>query len=148
MPYGHPYDEFEYVPLVECVARGIYRLSSRNLTVGVYDGDEGFIGVREKFGSRYLFTEFHWDQGAPFGTVHPLELLGMLDESIELRETNDPVCGKENCGRAVKFTQTEEGAFGRGVWSHVDDDAPMCREGYAVSSIYMPLFEELEKFEE
>lgn len=52
------------------VTRGIYRIHSRNLDVGVYDGNEGFIGIREKFGATYLFTEYAWEQGPPFGTVY------------------------------------------------------------------------------
>ena len=27
----------------------------------------GFIGIREKFGSKYLFMEYHYETGAPFG---------------------------------------------------------------------------------
>jgi hypothetical protein len=51
------------------VTRGIYQIHSRNLDIAVYDGREGFIGIREKFGSTYLFTEYAWEQGPPFGTV-------------------------------------------------------------------------------
>jgi hypothetical protein len=36
----------------------VYELKSRNLIAGVYDGDRGFIGIREKFGDEYLFTEY------------------------------------------------------------------------------------------
>src|SRR5579862_4499253 len=35
----------------------VYRIRSRNLTIGAYVGDGLFIGIREKFGSRYLDTE-------------------------------------------------------------------------------------------
>lgn len=57
------------VPIPECIKGRVYLLRSRNLTVGVYDGREGFIGIRTKFGDRFLFTEYHWDQGEPHGTV-------------------------------------------------------------------------------
>lgn len=76
-----------YIPLDDCVDGMLYRLSSRNLTVGVFHKEtKGFIGIREKFGDLYLFTEFHWDTGPPFGTVLPKEAIGpcpikLLDEN-------------------------------------------------------------------
>lgn len=75
------------IPLAECKKRHVYRIHSRNLKFGVYDGDGGFIGIREKFGSRYSFTEYHRDTGAPHGTVHPQEDLGPIPEGIELLES-------------------------------------------------------------
>jgi predicted RNase H-like HicB family nuclease len=64
------------IPLSECKHGYLYRISSRNLAFGVFDSTkQGFVGIREKFGHRYLFTEFHYDTGAPFGTVRPKELL-------------------------------------------------------------------------
>jgi hypothetical protein len=68
------------IAMTDCVERAIYRLSSRNLSVGVYNGKGGFIGIRTKFGSRYLDTEYHRDTGAPFGTVTPFERIGVVDE--------------------------------------------------------------------
>lgn len=67
------------VPLPECVPRRLYKLSSRNLRLGVFDGKTGFIGIREKFGHHYLFTEYHWDTGAPYGTVS-----GVVDTGIDM----------------------------------------------------------------
>jgi hypothetical protein len=69
----------ERVPISECVPRRLYRLKCRNLTLGVYDGNQGFIGIREKFSSKFLFTEYHWDQGPPYGTVY-----GVVDTGIDL----------------------------------------------------------------
>jgi hypothetical protein len=57
-------------PVTPLVPRGIYRIRSRNLDVGVWNETDGFIGIREKFGSTYLFTEYLWEQGPPHGTVH------------------------------------------------------------------------------
>lgn len=63
----------DYIPLEECLHGHTYAIRSRNLTFGVFDASvEGFVGVRTKFGSRYLFTEYHYDTGAPFGTARPL----------------------------------------------------------------------------
>ena len=64
------------IPLTECKHGYLYRINSRNLRFGVFnENSKGFVGIREKFHNRYLFIEFHWDTGAPFGTVHPKELL-------------------------------------------------------------------------
>jgi len=61
----------------------LYRIVSRNLPYGVYDGNGGFIGIREKFGSLYLFTEDDWDNGPPYGTVTVKEDLGPIPDGIE-----------------------------------------------------------------
>lgn len=75
------------IPLDECKDRMVYEIHSRNLAVGVFVQDRrGFIGIREKFGSRYLFMEFHYDTGAPFGTVRPIKELTVVPENIPLRE--------------------------------------------------------------
>ena len=74
----------EHIPLAECKHGGLYRIFSRNLSLGVFNKpSQGFIGIREKFGHHYLFTEYHWDTGPPFGTVHPKELLEMVPDEIE-----------------------------------------------------------------
>lgn len=73
-----------YIPLTACIAGHIYKIHSRNLIIGVYDGKEGFIGIREKFGQEYLFTEYHHDQGAPYGTVFPEKEIGTLPEGYGL----------------------------------------------------------------
>ncbi len=61
----------------ECIKGRVYKIQSRNLTYGVFDGKDGFIGIRLKFSSRYLFTEYHWDQGPPYGTVYGVEDTGL-----------------------------------------------------------------------
>lgn len=73
----------EHIPIEECKHGGLYRISSRNLSLGVFnEAAQGFIGVRGKFGCYYLFTEYHWDIGVPFGTVRPEELLEMVPDEI------------------------------------------------------------------
>jgi len=68
--------KLNYIPLEECRDRQLYYIRSRNLSFGVFVKEQkGFVGIRTKFGHRYLFTEYHWDTGAPFGTVHPKQLL-------------------------------------------------------------------------
>ena len=77
----------KYIALAECVDRGVYRISSRNLSIGVYQKEtKGFIGIRTKFGARYLATEFHWDTGEPFGTVTPIAQIGVLPAGISCAE--------------------------------------------------------------
>ena len=81
---GHdvPYVE-EYIPLDRCKKGFLYRIRSRNLAIGVFNGETGFIGLRTKFGCRYIFTEYHWDTGHPYGTVCPTEELRELPSHIE-----------------------------------------------------------------
>lgn len=77
----------DYSKLDQCVHGGVYRIRSRNLSVGVFnEKNNGFIGIREKFDSLFLFTEFHYDIGEPFGTVMPDELIEMLPKGIEVEE--------------------------------------------------------------
>lgn len=87
------------IHLNECEDRFAYRISSRNLSIGVFNlKTSGFIGIREKFGDQYLFTEYHYDTGAPFGTVTPKEKLIKLPDDIELCErfaTKDKITGRE-----------------------------------------------------
>ncbi len=96
----------EYIPMEECRKGFLYRIRSRNLDYGVYDGNGGFIGIRQKFGFRYLFTEDHWDTGPPFGTVKPLEELVKVPQFIEIRERIGNTYDK-NTGREVYFDNTE-----------------------------------------
>lgn len=61
-----------YIKLDKCRHGYLYRLRSRNLSFGIYNKDnKGFIGIRTKFGSKFLDTEYHWDTGAPYGTACP-----------------------------------------------------------------------------
>lgn len=79
-----------YIPLSDCRHGWLYKIKSRNLIMGVFCEDKkGFVGIREKFDQRFLFVEYHWDTGPPFGTVKPLECLEPcpiqnLDEDIEI----------------------------------------------------------------
>ena len=77
-------NEENYIPLDQCITGPLYRIHSRNLKLGIFDGKTGFIGIRLKFGFKYLFTEYHWDQGPPYGTVQPKEDLGPIPDDIEI----------------------------------------------------------------
>lgn len=67
---------------------GIYKIRARNFSLGVFDGD-GFIGLRQKFDAVFLFKEFAWEQGPPFGTVpeEPRELVGQVLPGVPLVES-------------------------------------------------------------
>jgi hypothetical protein len=81
---------------LEQLQRGrVYRLQSRNLECGVWNGKDGFIGIRTKFGLRFLDMEIHWDLSKTFGTAQALEELGTIPESISLKISLRTDCG--NC---------------------------------------------------
>ena len=124
--------------MLEPKERHIYEVHSRNLLVGVFDPDVatierggvtlyGFIGIRTKFTSRYLFTEHG----------HALRELGRIeDDRIQLWERY-PGTMCEFCGEAVSRIH--------GQWTHVQpgshEPGPMSRP------TYYPLFHLLEDFE-
>lgn len=102
-------NEREHIPVGECVRGHVYRIHSRNLSFGVFvpEKDDGFIGIREKAGSRYLFTEHHADTGGMFGTVRPLEDLGPLkDPRILLQEHLRSTC--RYCGEPAESYEHEK----------------------------------------
>jgi hypothetical protein len=75
-----------YIPGDRCKKGYLYQVSCRNFNYAVYDGNGGFIGIREKFGRRYLFTEHHFDQGPQLGTVFPFEEIKQIPDSIQASE--------------------------------------------------------------
>jgi hypothetical protein len=79
-----------FIPIYECQDRGVYRIIGRSIyDIGVFDQKNGeFIGVREKFGDLFLFSEEHWDMGAPHGTVKPKEKMGDLPNEISITDRN------------------------------------------------------------
>lgn len=54
----------------------IYAVRARNLTVAVYAGGGRFVGIRTKFGSRFLDVEY-LDEPAVRGTVNDAIDLGV-----------------------------------------------------------------------
>ena len=64
------------IPVGDCVNGGLYLIHARNFGIGVYkESSKGFIGVREKFGHKFLDTEYHWDVCESHGTVVPEKFL-------------------------------------------------------------------------
>lgn len=78
----------ERLPESEMEDRRVYRIHSRNLVVGAWRAEtRGFIGVREKFGSLYLFEEYHSETGPPLGTAVAIEAYDLLvPETVLLAE--------------------------------------------------------------
>lgn len=133
------------IPINQMVPRGVYRIHSRNLVVGVWNGKNGFIGIREKFRDKFLFTEYHWETGTPYGTAKPLELITTLPEDIELREMTDPYCDK--CGQPTIFKKDnpEDEGTHRGLGTHYHADmTSLCDGAYSSIRTYKPLFDFLE----
>jgi hypothetical protein len=109
-----------YIPLGACKPRFVYRVHSRNISIGVFNPDtNGFIGIRYKFDAEYLFTEYHWDTGSPYGTVKPKELLEKIPDDIELRERLGDI-DKSN-GRSVFYDKTPD-ENGNGTQDGGDDE--------------------------
>lgn len=134
----------EWIPLTECKPRRLYRLRSRNLSVGVFDGKDGFIGIRVKFGNRFLDTEYHWDKGPPHGTAKPLEDLGLDLPDPTLLANSLPTEDRET-GRPVAFDRTpatvEEGGNSAGLkgW-YFTDTGEYSHNIWAVSKINRELY--------
>jgi hypothetical protein len=133
----------------------VYRLQSRNLSCGVWDGEKGFIGIRRKFGSCFLEREIHWDLDENHGTAKAMDELGAIPESIPLDISIGTVC--EQCRKPMSYVQNREldGKPNQGEWLH-DDGSPRCviSTGGVKSRVAGPvmisneaLFAELEKYE-
>lgn len=128
----------EGLPTVDELVEGqVYRIRSRNLVVGAWRPEpvNGFVGVRFKFGSAYLFTEYHWDTGGSVGTVTAAEPWLVDGEPLMVPEgavLNDHIPGSD-CSehdRECYFKEWAEGEGpteyrGRGRWLHTDDDTEL-----------------------
>jgi hypothetical protein len=86
----------DYIKIQDCKHSYLYKINSRNLDPGVFnEKTKGFIGIREKFGQKYLFTEFYHDIGAPYGTVKPLEEICKIPSDIKIDEYESHELGRE-----------------------------------------------------
>jgi len=70
--------------LDDCQDRHLYRVHGRNISLAVFRADGPFfIGIRTKFGDRFLDAEYPWESGPPFGTCKVIEELPkVLPEGI------------------------------------------------------------------
>lgn len=95
--------DLPFIGLDDCVNRRLYWVRSRNLEIGVFRAEKrGFLGLRYKFGTCFVDTEFHFQTEA-FNTAYPLKDLGIdLPEEIPLKETLGSVCS--NCNKKAWWT--------------------------------------------
>ncbi len=126
------------IPIGELAVGAIYRVRSRNLAVGVYCGDGGFIGIREKFGSRYLSTEYLPGMGG--GGVKAIKQIGVIPEGIELRERAESRCSLHD--RLTEFRPAPGSSTGE--WYHRDDGSLMSPDDWSQADVYEPLFTALD----
>jgi hypothetical protein len=71
------------IPIDDCKDGWLYIIRARNSYLGVYKKDEeGFTIRRVKFTSVFLFIEYHWDTGEPYGTAKPLKELYQVPPEI------------------------------------------------------------------
>lgn len=128
----------------------LYRFKARNFFHGVWNGEYGFIGIREKFYDHFLFTEWHADP--PFGgTVFAIENWEPIEDvpdDIEIREYFDTRC--RQCEQAVEFRPDTPGTRAPGRWYHQEAalDADHDPHGLAYSPANLPLLGWLAMFEE
>jgi hypothetical protein len=63
-----------HIPMDQCKDGFLYIIDARNSKLGIYkEANKSFTISRYKFGSNFLFEEFHWGTGSPYGTVQPLK---------------------------------------------------------------------------
>lgn len=134
------------ISLIQCKKRRVYKLISRNLSFGVFDGKTRFIGIRTKFGRRFLDTEDHWDTGPPFGTVRPEEDTGIVvPEEIILHVCeNEGIPVDKITGRNISFdkpiSEGGKGWFFKDTGESNENISP-------IAFVNRKLFEFLEKIE-
>ncbi|RDJ35156.1 MAG: hypothetical protein DWQ19_10000 [Crenarchaeota archaeon] len=99
--------DMSYLSIEQCKDRHLYRIFSRNLVIGVFNSvNDGFIGIRYKFGEEYLDTEYHWDAG---GTVKPQEEIGILPDDILVAEDLGTIESKT--GKALDWSPEKKWFF-------------------------------------
>jgi len=67
-----PFDK--WIPKTDLIIGKTYFCKARHFSKGVWNG-QAFEYTRHKFGATFPDTEYHWDNGPPFGTVKPFEVL-------------------------------------------------------------------------
>lgn len=64
----------QWIPKADMVVGGLYRCKARNFKEGRWNG-KSFDYMRLKWGHTFPDVEYHYDDGAPYGTVKPYELI-------------------------------------------------------------------------
>jgi hypothetical protein len=64
----------KYIKMEDLKKGYLYHIKARNAYVGIWIPEkQSFLISRWKFNENFLFEEYHWDTGEPYGTVKPLE---------------------------------------------------------------------------
>lgn len=131
------------IPIKDCIKARLYKIKCRNMTYGVWNGENGFIGIRCKFGKRFLFTEYHWEAGPPYGTVYETVDTGIdlpIHKGYELRHYAPSV--DEKSKRPCEFRPDDTNTTSPGKWYFKDTGEPGAKP---CSYVYAPLFDWLER---
>ena len=99
-----------YIPIEECIEGHIYRIKARNGRIGIFEkkGPNGFVLSRHKFSDNFLYPEYHWDNGEPYGTVKPLEHLGEAPEFKDDQEKIDYLNGLTKTVKGEEHPECKE----------------------------------------
>lgn len=64
------------ISIENCIHGCLYEVDARNFSFGVFNKDErGFIGIRHKFGTKFLDLELYWHANETYGTVIPIKYI-------------------------------------------------------------------------
>jgi len=113
------------IELDQCKKGYLYRTMSTWIGHGVYDGDSGFIGIREKFDREFLMTDYHVDAE---GSAIPLEEICAVPDGIEIIE-NKKGTWDSFSGREMLFDKPKSEG-GRGHYFKDTGEAPIEGEMY------------------
>jgi len=84
-----------HIEIEDCQEGFLYRVHCRNSNCGIWLPKDRAIQIaRTKFNSDYLFEEYHWDTGPPFGTARPLAILEPLPVLNSDTETLEYLLGR------------------------------------------------------
>jgi len=68
----NPETDRDYIRINKLIDGGLYYIEARNSSYGIWLYEElGFVIRRQKMNNIFLFVEYHFDTGWPFGTVYP-----------------------------------------------------------------------------
>ena len=82
----------EYLSKEDLILGQLYEVEGRNLGIGLWSEVKSgwrkyaFVYLRTKFNQKYIDTEYHWDEGTPFGTAKPIK---KYEGEITWREAAD-----------------------------------------------------------
>ena len=72
-----------WIHLKQCKPGHLYLVHARNSHLGIFKPEtKAFIISRFKFKENFLFEEYHWDTGRPYGTAKPLLLIEKVDMTM------------------------------------------------------------------